>query len=67
MLIAHNPGIGELAQALAPTRPDHLSFTRYPTGATLVVEFDIAAWTDLPQRAARVVDFIVPRDLDQQG
>lgn len=64
MVIAHNPGIGELAAILAPTRPDHSGFGRYPTGATTVLEFDAGDWAKLPRQAARVLDFIVPRDLD---
>lgn len=62
MLIAHNPGIGEFASELA--RPDHPAFGRYPTGATLIVEFDSADWSALPRRADRLLDFIVPRDLE---
>ena len=64
IVIAHNPGIGELAQMLAPAKPDHPAFGRYPTGATLVLDFDGDDWAQLPRHASRVVDFIVPRDLD---
>ncbi|MFN4058443.1 MAG: SixA phosphatase family protein [Roseinatronobacter sp.] len=67
MLIAHNPGIGELAQALVPRPLDHPAFLRYPTAATLIVEFDIPNWADLTQRATRILDFIVPRDLPDHG
>jgi phosphohistidine phosphatase len=65
MVVAHNPGIGELAAQFAPMRPDHTGFGRYPTGATTVLEFDATDWTKLPRQAARVLDFIVPRDLDK--
>lgn len=64
MVLAHNPGIGELAALLAPVAPEHDGFRRYPTGATTVLEFDTDDWTKLPRKAARLVDFIVPRDLD---
>ncbi len=64
IVIAHNPGIGELAAQLAPTPPEHAGFQRYPTGATTVLEFDTDEWSKLPRKAARLLDFIVPRDLD---
>jgi phosphohistidine phosphatase len=64
MLLAHNPGMGELAAQLIPERPAHPAFGRYPTGATLVLDFDAPDWASIRRRASRVVDFIVPRDLE---
>lgn len=64
MLIAHNPGIGEFAQSLVPVRQTHAAFERYPTCATLIVEFDADNWDQIPTRATRVLEFIVPRDLE---
>ena len=58
-VIAHNPGIGMLADALLRKRPDHRRFVDYPTGATTVMDFD----GDLDFGAGQLVDFTVPRDL----
>ena len=58
LIIAHNPGIGELCAAVARPAPDHPDFYGYPTGATLVV--DVA---DFDAGFGRLVDFTVPRDL----
>lgn len=56
LLIGHNPGIGDLATALAQGACVHPSFSAYPSGATAV--FDGADWNSL-----RFRDFVVPRDL----
>ncbi|GAB4287363.1 MAG: histidine phosphatase family protein [Roseovarius sp.] len=63
LMIGHNPGIGELARQLLAAPPPHPRFRDYPTGATLVAAFDIAAWRMLDAGTGRVVDFITPRDL----
>lgn len=63
MVIAHNPGIGEIAERLVATPPAHPRFRDYPTCATLVVEFPGDDWGMVDWEAGRAVDFIVPRDL----
>ena len=63
VVLAHNPGIGDLASELLAKRPAHQDFARYPTLATLVADFDIDDWADLAPHSGRAVDFIVPRDL----
>lgn len=60
-VIAHNPGVGALANALLEDEPSHPDFYRYPTGATAVIEFEQDDWSAI--NAGRLVDFIVPRDL----
>lgn len=63
MMIGHNPGIAEFAHRLVARAPLSPEFQRYPTGATLVAEFEIDDWAlALPGEAAPM-DFIVPRDL----
>jgi phosphohistidine phosphatase len=62
-VVAHNPGIGALARALAATTPTHPQFDLYPTGATLVLDFDVAHLVDVAPGRGRVVDFVVPREL----
>ena len=63
LMLGHNPGIGALAHALPRHVPDHDKFTQYPTGATLVLDFDIARWEDLQPGTGDVLDFVVPREL----
>lgn len=66
ILIGHNPGIGELAGMLVRVRPDHEGFDRYPTCATLVVEFDAERWSDMRPGTGIVRDFVVPRQLEHE-
>lgn len=63
LMIGHNPGIAEFAASLVATPPDHDRFDDYPTGATLIAEFDIAGWTNLQERTGRATAFITPRTL----
>ncbi|MCM2563223.1 histidine phosphatase family protein [Lutimaribacter sp. EGI FJ00015] len=63
LMIGHNPGIGEFASEIVEAAPNHPRFAAYPTCATLVADFDGADWRGVQPGMARVVDFIVPRDL----
>ncbi len=63
MLIGHNPGIGEFAGRLVARAPANPEFARYPTGATLVADFDIDRWADLKWGTGVVHDFMVPREV----
>jgi phosphohistidine phosphatase len=63
MMIGHNPGIAEFAHRLVAHAPRHDGFARYPTGATLVADFDVAAWADVQFGTGSTVDFVVPREL----
>ena len=64
MILGHNPGIGSFAQAITAQTPDHPRFFNYPTGSTLVLEFDIPSWSKLEWGSGKLVDFIVPRELE---
>jgi phosphohistidine phosphatase len=63
LFLGHNPGIAEFAEQLVRNAPDHARFYDYPTGATLVVQFDIDSWDQLRCGSGEVLDFTVPRDL----
>ncbi|MEP1330414.1 histidine phosphatase family protein [Pseudophaeobacter sp.] len=63
MIVSHNPGIAAFAHAIVASPPDHSRFDDYPTGATLVVKFDIDTWADLNWSTGKVKDFVVPREL----
>jgi phosphohistidine phosphatase len=59
LLIAHNPGISDLATSLTGT---HRGGMNFPTAGVAVLEFD-GEWADLAPGMARVADFVVPREL----
>jgi phosphohistidine phosphatase len=63
MMIGHNPGIAEFASRLVAHPPGNPEFARYPTGATLVVDFDAADWGQVAFGTGVTVDFIVPREI----
>ena len=63
LVIAHNPGIGEFVENLAANAPNHERFFDYPSGATTVFECDIKDWRDLTWSSAKVVQFVIPREL----
>ena len=64
IMIGHNPGIAEFAARLLRTHPAHPQFSRYPTCATLVVEFHQDSWADIRNGSGAALDFTVPRDLE---
>ena len=63
MMIGHNPGIAEFAHRLVARAPLSPDFQKYPTGATLVVDFDIQNWEAAAFGTAVTLDFTVPREL----
>lgn len=63
LMIGHNPGIGMTAEAILESLPAHPKFTAYPSGATLVADFDIADWSQADWGNANARHFTVPRDL----
>jgi len=63
MMVAHNPGSAFMAQGLVKDPPKHGRFDHYPTGATAVIDFPVADWSDVTWRMGEAVDFIVPREL----
>ncbi len=65
MMIAHNPGSAYMAQALVKQAPpNHGRFQHYPTGATAIIDFPVADWSDVIWGGTgEAVDFIVPREL----
>ncbi len=63
MIIGHNPGIAEFAGRLVAKAPVNAGFARYPTGATLVVDFAIEAWEDVNWGLGTALDFVIPREV----
>ena len=64
MMLGHNPGIAEFAHSLPARAPSHADFARYPTAATLVVDFQIDTWADVKAGTGSVLDFFVPAGRD---
>lgn len=58
MMIGHNPGIAEFAASLPARLPMDPDFRRYPTAATLVVDFQIDNWADVNPGEGSVMDFV---------
>jgi phosphohistidine phosphatase len=66
LLIAHNPGLEELAAWLPDQAGENSSSPpsglRFPTAAVAVLEFE-ADWPGLAPGQARLIDFVIPADL----
>jgi phosphohistidine phosphatase len=65
MLIGHNPGLEELALALA-SEGEGLARMRekYPTAALATVDLPADRWSDVERGSGELVDYVRPRDLD---
>lgn len=63
LMIGHNPGIAMMAEHVLSQQPDLAGFERYPTGATLVADFQIDEWKKANWGNAQMAHFVMPRDL----
>jgi phosphohistidine phosphatase len=61
LVIGHNPALLDLARTLAPDSGQLLG--KFPTGALAAFELDLPSWRELGQREARLVAYIIPREL----
>ena len=68
LVIGHNPGLHELAIALAaPGSPDYRALTggKFPTGAR--ASFDIeGSWASLDKSRHRLADYVTPKSLGEE-
>lgn len=62
-VVGHNPGIGSLAWSLADEPPAHQKFGLYPTGATLILSFDVDHMAGIAPGQGKPEGFAVPREL----
>lgn len=58
MMLGHNPGIADFAAMLPARAPMDPDFRRYPTCATLVVDFQVDDWADVRPGDGSVMDFV---------
>ncbi|MBC7157674.1 MAG: histidine phosphatase family protein [Rhodobacteraceae bacterium] len=63
LMLAHNPGIAAFAEMLPKAAPADPDFARYPTGATLVADFDAPGWAAIRPGTATLRAFTIPRRL----
>ena len=70
LVIAHNPGIQELACRLSGDPKDERTrvlstalHTKFPTAALAILTLDTSSWSDTDYGQASLEDFICPRDL----
>lgn len=63
MVVGHNPGMASFADLISETRPKHERFSAFPTTSTLISEVHRDNWADLKFGDARLLNFVVPRDL----
>ncbi len=73
LVVGHNPGLQDLAVALAPARSDQAPGTRemrlalalkFPTAALVRFEIKAGRWSELSSRLARLLAFVTPADLE---
>lgn len=74
LLIGHNPGVEQLAFALARQpqnegerkRVERLA-EKFPTGALAVMDFELQDWSKVKPGTGTLVDYVRPRDLRQRN
>jgi phosphohistidine phosphatase len=71
MVVGHNPGLEQLAMALALQAPSAAERGRlqklaqkFPTAALAVLDLDVVDWSGLKPGLGRLIDYVRPKDLD---
>ena len=67
IVVGHNPGVGDLAGALAGEGPRKLLSrlaSEFPTAAYAVIDFEAARWSAIEPGQGRLEGFVRPRDID---
>ena len=63
ILLAHNPGITELAYYLMNHEEKHENFMDFPAASTVVIDFKADRWSEVKSDSGIFVDFIMPLHL----
>ena len=69
-LVGHNPGLGELATALAGSGAEpelRRLAAKYPTGAVAVVDFSIQRWEEVERNSGMLALYLTPAELEADG
>jgi phosphohistidine phosphatase len=70
LIVGHNPTIADMAcRFIRAGEADDMArmAVKFPTSALATLDFDVAHWRDVTERAARLVDFVTPRSLGGEG
>jgi phosphohistidine phosphatase len=68
-LVGHNPGVGDLAAALAGdgANPElRRMAAKFPTGSVAVIDFEISAWSDVDRKGGRLALFLTPAEIEAE-
>lgn len=68
LIIGHNPGLERLARGLAGSGADEdlaALHAKYPTAALAALEFNTRHWRDVVKGSGKLVEFVSPRDIDE--
>ena len=66
-LVAHNPGLGELAAALTGSgaKPDLRRLAaKYPTGAVAILDFPVQRWEEIERNSGTLALYLTPAELE---
>lgn len=66
MLVAHNPGLHELALSLIETNTSQSLRAlqeNFPTSAVAIIDFDLENWKDVHFQSGRLADLVTPKTL----
>ena len=63
ILLAHNPGITELAYDLMNHEEKHENFMDFPAASTLVIDFKADRWSEVKSDSGIFIDFVMPLQL----
>ena len=63
ILLAHNPGITELANDLMNHEEKYENFMDFPAASTLVIDFKADRWSEVKSDSGIYVDFVMPLQL----
>lgn len=69
LLVAHNPGLENLALRLSQSAGDALRAEveiKYPTGTLAEIALPVESWADVKEGGGAITRFIRPRDLDPE-
>ena len=69
LLVAHNPGMAELAALLMASgdvEARQRLIEKFPTGGLAVIDFALDDWSKLHPKAGRLDRFVIPRTLETE-